>query len=51
MYHYTGSRTGCNSTSTTYGSHTSPWRSTQTIDYPICAGSQTTNGKFWIGVR
>jgi hypothetical protein len=49
MYHYTGGG-GCNSTSTTYGSHTSPWRSA-TVEYPICAGSQTSNGKFWIGVR
>ena len=48
-YHYASS-TGCNSTSTTYGNHTSKWRS-RTITYPICGGSQTSNGKFWIGLR
>lgn len=49
MYHYSGS-TGCNSTDPSRGTHTSEWRS-NTIQYPICAGEQTTNGKFWIGVR
>lgn len=49
MYHYPG-RTGCNSTDTTYGSHASPWDG-RSIDYPICAGQQTTDGSFWMGVR
>jgi hypothetical protein len=49
MYHYTGG-SGCNSTSTTYGSHTSAWDS-RTLQYPICGGSQTSNGSFYIAVR
>jgi hypothetical protein len=49
MYHYTSS-TGCNSTDTTYGTHASPWDS-RTIQYPICGGSQTSNGTFFIAVR
>lgn len=51
--HYASSATwttGCNLTSTSYGNHTSKWRS-RSITYPICNRSQTTNGKFWIGVR
>jgi hypothetical protein len=48
-YHYASS-TGCNSTSTTYGNHTSKWRS-RTITYPVCNKLQTSNGKFWIGLR
>ena len=49
MYHYT-SGTGCNSTSTTYGSHTSAY-DTRTVEYPICDGEQTSDGSFWIAVR
>jgi hypothetical protein len=49
MYHYPTS-TGCNSTSTTYGTHASGWDS-RTIQYPICGGEQTSNGKFWMAVR
>ncbi len=49
MYHYV-SGGGCNSTSTTYGSHTSPWDG-RSIQYPICAGNQTSNGSFFIAVR
>lgn len=50
MYHYPASRTGCNSTSTSYGSHASPYDG-RSIDYPICNGQQTSNGLFWMGVR
>jgi hypothetical protein len=49
MYHYPANP-GCNSTSTSYGSHASPWNG-RSIEYPICAGSQTSNGSFWMGVR
>ena len=49
MYHYT-SGGGCNSTSNTYGSHTSPWDG-RGIAYPICGGQQTSNGEFFIAVR
>ena len=42
--------TGCNSTDTSRGTHASKWQS-KSIYWPICNGSQTTNGKFWIGVR
>jgi hypothetical protein len=49
MYHYV-SGGGCNGTSTTYGSHTSPWDG-RSIDYPICNGQQTSNGTFFIAVR
>jgi len=49
MYHYVGGG-GCNSTSTTYGSHTSPWDG-RSIEYPICNGQQTSNGEFFIAVR
>ncbi len=49
MYHYTNSP-GCNATDETYGEHPSPWDS-RSIDYPICNLTQTSNGKFWIGVR
>ena len=49
MYHYT-SGGGCNSTDTTYGSHSSPWDG-RSIYYPICGGSQTSNGTFFIAVR
>lgn len=48
-YHYSGGGQ-CNSTSTTYGSHSSPYRSV-TLGYPLCNKLQTNNGKFWIGVR
>ena len=50
MYHYLSGRTGCNNTETTYGSHASPVDG-RSIDYPICAGQQTSNGTFWMGVR
>ena len=50
MYHYPSGRTGCNYTDTTYGSHASPYDS-RSIDYPICAGTQTDNGSFWMAVR
>ncbi len=49
MYHYK-SGGGCNSTSTTYGSHASPWDN-RSIYYPICGGSQTSNGTFFVAVR
>jgi hypothetical protein len=49
MYHYV-SGGGCNSTDTTYGSHASPWDG-RSIYYPICGGSQTSNGSFFIAVR
>ncbi|MFT5586990.1 MAG: hypothetical protein ACI9VR_004595 [Cognaticolwellia sp.] len=49
MYHCSTS-TGCNSTDSTYGSHASP-NDSRSIEYPICAGSQTSNGSFWMGVR
>jgi hypothetical protein len=49
MYHYSSS-SSCNSTSTTYGTRTSKWRSV-TQQFPVCNRSQTSNGKFWIGVR
>ncbi len=49
MYHYT-SGGGCNSTSSTYGSHASPWDG-RSIYYPICGGTQTSNGSFFIAVR
>ena len=48
-YHYASSPE-CNSTSTTYGTHMSPWRS-QSIGYPICNKQQTSNCKFWIAVK
>ena len=48
-YHYS-SGGDCNSTDTQYGQHTSPWRSV-TLGYPLCNRQQTSNGKFWIGVR
>jgi hypothetical protein len=52
MYHYPGTngRAGCNSTDTTYGAHASPYDG-RSIEYPICAGLQTTNGNFWMGIR
>jgi hypothetical protein len=52
MYHYGASLNypGCNSTSTIYGDHASPWDGRQ-ITYPVCNGVQTSNGQFWIGVR
>jgi hypothetical protein len=52
MYHY-GLPTvwdGCNATSTTYGAHASPYDGRQ-IQYPICNLQQTSNGRFWMGVR
>lgn len=49
MYHYT-SGAGCNSTSNTYGNHSSPYNG-RSITYPMCNKQQTSNGKFWIGVR
>jgi len=52
MNHYSTrtSSTACNSTDKSEGTHTSKWQS-KTIDWPICEKKQTTNGKFWIGVR
>jgi hypothetical protein len=48
-YHYSnGSQ--CNNTNNTYGSHTSPYRSVS-LGYPLCNRTQTSNGKFWIGIR
>jgi len=49
MYHYP-SQNGCNSTSGTYGDHASPWNG-RSITYPVCNLQQTSNGRFWIGVR
>ena len=49
MYHYVGGG-GCNSTSTGYGDHASPWDG-RSIEYPICGGQQTSNGSFFIAVR
>lgn len=40
----------CNSTDNTYNTHTSPYRA-KSIGYPLCNKKQTSNGKFWIGVR
>ncbi len=48
-YHYT-SGGQCNSTSNIYGTHNSPWDG-RSIGYPICGGTQTSNGSFWMGVR
>ena len=50
MYHYPNGSTGCNSTDGSYGTHSSPYDK-RDIEYPICAGQQTQNGKFWMGVR
>ena len=49
MYHYTTSAV-CNSTSSTYGKHSSPYNG-RSITYPMCNKQHTSNGKFWIGVR
>jgi hypothetical protein len=52
MYHYAASQNwpGCNSTSNTYGTHPSPFDG-RAIEYPICNLQQTSNGRFWMGVR
>jgi len=52
MYHYAASvgSAGCNTTSTTYGQHASPYDG-RAIQYPICNLQQTSNGRFWMGVR
>jgi hypothetical protein len=50
MYHYP-STSGCNYTDTTYGTHTSPYNSGRTIEYPLCNGVQTATGEFWFAVR
>jgi hypothetical protein len=49
MYHYV-SGGGCNGTSSTYGDHASPWNG-RSITYPVCNRLQTSNGRFWMGVR
>jgi hypothetical protein len=48
-YHYT-SGGDCNSTDNSYGQHTSPWDS-RSIGYPVCNYQQTSDGRFWLGVR
>lgn len=52
MNHYSTrtSSLGYNCTDTTRGGHRSKYQS-KSIYWPICQLKQTTNGKFWIGVR
>jgi hypothetical protein len=50
MYHYVANQAGCNFTDSTYGDHPSPYNN-RSITYPICNLKQTSNGRFWIGVR
>jgi hypothetical protein len=50
MYHYVSIAPGCNQTSSTYGTHASPYNG-RLIQYPICNLQQTSNGRFWMGVR